>query len=271
MKRLILFFTVLACAANMAAVTKKDTIRRSFTVGAEGRSVEVDSVFGSITVTAHSSQTVEMVANQNFEADDDAAMQNALRDVKLEITQTGNAVRIYVDGPFRDRHGHGDLRYRPEYDFELRVPAETALKLRTVTDGSISVTGVDGDFQVNNVNGRIDMKDVAGSGSAVTVNGPVHASFRKLPSGALKFKTVNGEVEASFPAGLNADAHAKTMNGDLYTDYEVTMLANKPVALEAHGTRRSWRADRGGNIRIGSGGADLTLETLNGDVRILKH
>lgn len=271
MKRLILFCAVLACAANLAAVTKKDTIRRSFSLGAEGRSVEVDSVFGSITVTAHAGSTVEMVANQNFTADDDAALQNALRDVKLNITQTGNAVRIYVDGPFRDCHDHGDVHYRPEYDFELRVPAETALKLRTVTDGSISVTGVEGALDVRNVNGRIDMKDVAGSGSAVTVNGPVHASFRKPPSGALKFKTVNGEVEASFPAGLNANAHAKTMNGDLYTDYGVTMLANKPVVLESHGSRRSWRADRGGNIRIGAGGPDLTLETLNGDVRILKR
>lgn len=274
MKRAILFLSVLACAGSLLAVTKKDTIRRTFTVGSTDNRVEVDSVFGSITVTAHSGQTVEMVANQKFEADDDAALQNALRDVKLDLTQTGNTVRIYVDGPFRDHDRRGwreDPRYRPIYDFELRVPIDTSLRLRTVTEGSISVIGVRGVFDVSNVNGRVDMKDIGGSGSAVTVNGPVHASFRQLPDGALKFKTVNGEVEISFPGGLNADAHAKTMNGDLYTDFEVTQLANKPVALEAHGSRRSWRADHGGNIRVGAGGPDLSLETLNGDIRILKH
>lgn len=267
----ILFLTF-AMAAVLPAVTKRDTARRSFTVDASGRSLEVDNLFGDIRVTAQPGNTIEMTAQQDIEAGDNASLQNALRDVKLEISQNGNAVRICVDGPFRDRHrDHWDDHYRVLYNFELRVPPETALKLKTVNDGVIAVTGVAGSFDIRNVNGRIDLKEIGGSGYATTVNGPVAASFRQIPNGPWKFKTVNGSLETSFPNGFGADVHAKTMNGDLYTDFEVTQPASKPAALESGGTRRRWRSDRGGNVRIGGGGPEFSYETLNGDIRILKR
>jgi hypothetical protein len=274
MKRTIVTLALVASAVTLGAATKKDTIRRTF-ANAAGRTVEVDNVFGSITVTAHNANTVEMVANQDFRADDDTELQQALREVRLDITETATGIRIYVDGPFRDRHDRDhrrrDQHWRPLYDFELKVPAQTALKLRTVTDGDVHVTGVSGAYEVSNVNGHVDLTDIGGAGSAVTVNGPIHATFRSLPTGDLRFKTVNGSLETTFPTGLNADAHVKTMNGDLYTDFEVTRLANKPVVMEAHGSRRSWRGDHGGSVRIGNGGPELSYETINGDVRIAKR
>ncbi len=270
MKKAIVFF---ALAVALSGATKRDTIRRTFTAGADGRSVEVDNIFGSIHVTANGGNTIEVVANQRIEADDDAALQAALRDVKLDMTQTGNALRLHVDGPFRDRHRHhwDDEHYKVAYDFELKVPAETALKLATVNDGTVSVTGVAGSFDIHNVNGRIDLKDIGGAGYATTVNGPVTATFRRLPTGACRFKTVNGTLETSFPPGFGADVRAKTMNGDLYTDFEVTQLAPKATVMETSGSQRKWRSDRGGNVRVGAGGPEFTYETLNGDIRILKR
>jgi putative adhesin len=277
MRQLVLALAAVTCAGNLLhAVTKKDTVQRTFTLpgGAAGRELQVDNIFGSITVTAHAGPTIEMVANQTIKADDDEALQNAQRDVRLDITQAGNSVKIIVDGPFRNRHGTNwdsdQLRYTVAYDFELKVPVETALKLKTVNNGGISVSGVNGSFELRNVNGRIDMKDVAGSGSAATVNGPVLASFTQAPNGPVKFKTVNGELELAVPSSLNADVSVKTMNGDLYTDFDVTQLAGKVMTMEA-GARKSWRSNRGGNLRFGAGGPEMTFDTLNGDIRILKR
>ncbi len=49
--------------------------------------------------------------------------------------------------------------------------------------GNIVVQSVDGDFDVRNVNGLIDMTDVAGSGKARTVNGPVKVLIPGIPPG----------------------------------------------------------------------------------------
>ncbi|HBY60508.1 MAG TPA: hypothetical protein DEH78_11850 [Solibacterales bacterium] len=267
----------LACVLNADAATKKDTIQRTFsTAGAAGRQVEIDNIFGSIEVVGHTGTNIEMTAEQNTSADSDAKLAEALRDVRLDITQAGNAVKVVVDGPFRQPNGSvnwsGDkYEYKVRFDFTVKVPLETALKLRTVNSGFVRVTNVAGEFDVRNVNGRIELQDVAGAGSATTVNGPVKATFTKRPEGAVKFKTVNGEVEAAFPGGLGADVKVKTFNGDTYTDFEAAALPGAGFDSEEGKGKRVWRRDRAGHMRIGGGGPELSFETLNGDIRILKR
>ncbi|MDX2150184.1 MAG: hypothetical protein SFV54_05580 [Bryobacteraceae bacterium] len=277
MKRFVTIVAVLGCAVAAEAATKRDTITRSFTTaGSAGRQLEIDNIFGSIEVVGHSGQTIEMVAEQKTSAPNDAKLAEALRDVRLDITQAGNAVKVVVDGPFRQPNGRVNWSsdrydYEVHFDFTLKVPMETALKLKTVNSGFVRVTNVVGDFEVRNVNGRIEMKDVAGAGSATTVNGPVKASFTKLPGGAVRFKTVNGELEAVFPDGLGADVSVKTFNGETYTDFDVTTLPGKGFTADERQGQRVWRRDRAGHLRIGPGGPEMNFETLNGDIRILKR
>ena len=59
------------------------------------------------------------------------------------------------------------------YDFEIKVPAATFLRLGTVNGGDIRVENTTGDFDVGNVNGGIEMREVAGSGLVHTVNGKI--------------------------------------------------------------------------------------------------
>ena len=63
--------------------------------------------------------------------------------------------------------------YDVHFDFTIRVPRDVALRLCTINGGDVIVNGTRGDFDVDNVNGLIEMRGVAGSGSAHTVNGPV--------------------------------------------------------------------------------------------------
>jgi hypothetical protein len=58
------------------------------------------------------------------------------------------------------------------------------------------------------------------------------------------------------------------MNGGLYTDFAVTAL---PVAVSQPEQRNGkfvWKSNRMTGVRIGSGGPELTFETLNGNVLI---
>jgi DUF4097 and DUF4098 domain-containing protein YvlB len=133
------------------------------------------------------------------------------------------------------------------------------------------VQDVAGDFSVHNVNGGIDMKNIAGSGVAKTVNGPVKVSFRENPREKSDFATINGNVELYFVRGLSGDFRFKTMNGAVYSDFDMTSLPAQPVSTEKHGNKFVFRSDRFTGGRVGSGGPEIKAENLNGDIRILER
>ena len=145
------------------------------------------------------------------------------------------------------------------------------LDLRTVNGGDVRVEKSDGDFQLRNVNGAIEMSDAGGSGSVKTVNGGIKVSFRQNPKAPCSFKTVNGEIAAYFQPNLSADFRLKTLNGDAYTDYELAALPGILPAAGQQGLRHIYRTDRQVRLRSGSGGPEHEFETLNGAIRILKR
>jgi DUF4097 and DUF4098 domain-containing protein YvlB len=123
------------------------------------------------------------------------------------------------------------------YDFEIKVPAATMLRLATINGGEVRVDNTTGDFDVANVNGGIEMNEVAGSGPVHTVNGRISVVFSKNPTKDSSFKSVNGTIEASFRPGLSADVRVKTFNGHAYTDFDATPLPSltpSPSAARAN-------------------------------------
>jgi DUF4097 and DUF4098 domain-containing protein YvlB len=155
------------------------------------------------------------------------------------------------------------------YDFTIRVPRDAALRLCTINGDDVIVSGTEGDFDVTNVNGLIDMRGVGGSGRAHTVNGPVSVTFTANPKQPSSFKTVNGNVDVQFPDGLSADFAMKTMNGGLFTDFDVQPLVNQGVpAGERRNGKFVYRVNEFTRVRVASGGPEFRFETLNGNVRV---
>src|SRR5262249_14690657 len=125
--------------------------------------IELDNVSGAIHVASTSGRSVEMTANKTIRGESQARIADAKRDVKLDISDKAETVRIYVDGPFRCSCGDGrdgwrssgarwsDPGYQVNIDFDLRVPDGTKLRLRTVNGGDITVDRTTGDFEVENV------------------------------------------------------------------------------------------------------------------------
>ena len=262
---------ILALAACAALPGQK--LERTFP-GAQR--VEVDNVWGSIRVTGYEGRDAQLSAVRTIKADTDEQRRRAEEEVRLDMTEREGTVRLYVDGPFRCQCRHGeegwrdrdDLRYQVRYDFELRVPAGAALRLRTVNEGEIVVENTSGDYDLQNINGRIEMREVAGSGRVRSVNRPVRVVFRRNPAAASEFTSVNGEVELQFQPGLAADFRVKTLNGRVYCDFAVNPLAPRPAAAERREGRFVYRADRYTGVRVGAGGPEIKLETINGTIRI---
>jgi DUF4097 and DUF4098 domain-containing protein YvlB len=157
-----------------------------------------------------------------------------------------------------------------KHDFAIQVPRDTRLRLCTVNGDEIVVDGTRGDFELDDVNGRIVMAGVRGSGRARTVNGAIVARFAEQPRGESEFKTTNGDVIVGFPADLAANLRLKTFRGGLFTDFDVQALPQPVPVAERRGGRFVYRSNQFTVVRAGLGGPELTFETFNGSVRVLR-
>jgi hypothetical protein len=256
---------------------EQETIRKSFNLGGAHKTLNVDNVIGSIEVVGGASDQVQLVVNKTIRAESKESMEAAKKEVTLDITDQPELLRFYVNGPFRCKCNdgcegqHGERGYSVRMDFQLQVPRNIDLTLKTVNGGHVDVRGVSGKFQVHNVNGPIEMRDIAGSGKAVTVNGGVKVAFRENPRENSDFSTINGNVELQFVRGLSADFRFKTMNGGVYSDYAMTMLPARASSPQRRNGKFVFHADRFTGGRVGSGGPEIKAQNLNGDIRVLER
>lgn len=272
----ILPFTL---AAQKLSDVEKEEIRKTFQLNSNGKMkrLVVSNLNGSISVTKSETNSVELFAVRTNRAKNKSKMDDAKELVKLEIEEKENTLSILVDAPWNRSDGSMNYRgsefygFEVSFDFELKVPDNMKLFLKTVNDGDITVKQFSGEFYLENVNGAIEMSEVSGSGSATTVNGNVSVSFVKNPEDDCNFQTVNGEIETEFPTNFSGEIKLKTFNGEMFTDFDFKSIQQKMAAQTSKKHKKVYRKDDYNLITIGNGGPQLTFETLNGDIRILKN
>jgi len=275
---LALIGTANAQRSSRYDVVEESAITRTLSFAAGGgRTLDVRNINGFVHVEATNDAAVQMSIRKVIRAETRDDVAEAERDVRLDFRD--GAPR--VDARVSDRRGHvcGEesndrddrwdrVHYDVKFDFTIRVPRDVALRLCTINGGDVIVNGTRGDFDVTNVNGLIDMRQIAGSGRAHTVNGPVSVTFTANPTQASSFKTVNGNVDVSFPDGLGADFAMKTFNGGLFTDFDGQPIAS---AAQTGGERKNGRilhrANEYTGVLVSNGRPEITFETLNGNVR----
>ncbi|MBI2681155.1 MAG: hypothetical protein HYX25_09145 [Candidatus Solibacter usitatus] len=261
---------------NRFDVEEKESTQHTYPRAA---TVDVDNFDGSITVTGSNTGDIQVVVNKTIRAESKEKIQEAKRDVKLDVSQSDSALHLYVDGPYRCHCGDGFMNFRGSrhygyevsYEFILKVPRETNLHLRTVNHGDISVKNTSGTFDVDNVNGGVEMLEVAGSGHAYALNRPLKVTFTKNPQANSYFGSLNGLVEVAFQPDLNADLRMKTFNGNFYTDFEVTPLPALPSTQERRNGKFVYRSNEFTGVRVGRGGPEIKFDAFNRDVRIIRR
>jgi DUF4097 and DUF4098 domain-containing protein YvlB len=278
---LVVLATVL-CAAGAAQgplhEERKESRRLQFS-GQGVRTLDVRAVNGTIRVTGDGGADVRLEATMAFDAETKEALGMAQKNVTVEGREEGATVTIAVrdaaaptcgeQRDWRQPAWWDRRRYDAEVTLTIQVPRDVRVRLCTVNGGEAVVDGTQGDFDVSNVNGRIVLKGMGGSGRASTVNGTIDAVFDAAPRAESLFKTVNGDITVTLPRDLAAELRIKTMRGGIYTDFDTV---EQPVEREPSrrpGQPRFVYRRRGfTDYRVGKGGPELTFETLNGEVRI---
>jgi len=262
------------------AIRKEEPVQRTLHFAGSGpHTLEVRTISGDIRVEAYDGADVIMIATRSTSAESSADFEAAQRDVTLDVADGADTIKVvarYIDGETcgEEIHHQRDRDwpdYQVRYDFTIRVPRDTRLVLCTINEGHLNVKGTRADFVLRSVNGPIDMADMGGSGEATTVNGAVKGSFSAPPRGDSVFRTVNGSIVLTMPPSFAADLKLKTFNGGLYTDFDAQPTAARVAPIpERKGKQTIYQVNPFAMVRIGKGGPEVTMDTLNGDVRILR-
>src|SRR5689334_8307306 len=95
---LLLIATTATAQSSRYSVQDKETIQRTLEFSGSGtRMIELDNLSGSIKVTGTNGRAVEMTAEKTIRAESQDRVADAKRDVKLDITDHAETVRVYVD------------------------------------------------------------------------------------------------------------------------------------------------------------------------------
>lgn len=269
---LIILFLLFAVAAAAEESTRK--IENTFDGAIR---LEIENVNGPIRVVGDKVAAIRVTVTETFRADSAEKLEQGKREVRLDMTQQGSTARLYVDGPFRCNCGEGrrgsvNFRRNPGYKFhhaiEVRVPAGTALDLRTINEGEIRVDNVAGDFDIENINGGVTLEEMSGSGRAYALNGKLRATFRSNPKGNSYFGSLNGDVDVFFQPGLSADMWVKTFNGAIYSDFPYAALPAPAAESRREGGKFVYKTNRFTGVRVGQGGPEIKLDGFNGTIRV---
>jgi hypothetical protein len=160
--------------------------------------------------------------------------------------------------PTLSRHKGGDYSYCAKIDYEVTVPAGTALRLNTIS-GDLDLGGLNGAVTAKTISGDVRSTDLTGPLTLRTVSGDVKLS--NLGRSPVDATSISGNVDVSWPATQGADLNLKTISGEVYADPAVTFSNLKErtyVGYELHGN-------------LGSGGPLVTLHSVSGDVFFRKQ
>jgi hypothetical protein len=224
-----------------------------------GRTIEIKGINGDVRAEASQGNEVEVTAIKKGRRSDPKSVE--IRIVEHEGGVTICAVYPNIDSrrPNTCEPGEGGHMSTSDNDvevaFNVRVPHGVRFSGRTV-NGGIETGALGDDVDARTVNGSIKVS-AAGIARANTVNGSITASLGRSDwSGELDFKTVNGTITLDLPSNTSAEVKAETLNGDISTDFPLTILG------------RVSRRHLNGTIGSGGGGRELSLKTVNGNIRL---
>jgi DUF4097 and DUF4098 domain-containing protein YvlB len=143
---------------------------------------------------------------------------------------------------------------------EVRVEGAKGKVTVSSVNEKVVVADVSGDITAESINGAITMTGMdSKSVDASTVNGDIVYEGRLSDGGHYSFGTHNGNVALGVPESVNATFSIRTYRGSFSTD------------LPLQGVNRA-DLERGKRVTtaLGTGSADVSLETFGGSIRLRK-
>lgn len=219
----------------------------------KGQTIEIKTVNGEIRAEPADGDEVQVRATKHWRRSDPD-------EVTIEVIEHDGGVTICTRYPgAENRCGVGESGRMNVHnndvsvDYVVRVPRGVKFAGRAV-NGGVEANEMRGDVFASSVNGSIEVSS-SGAVEANTVNGSIRARMGVARwRDEMRFRTVNGRIDLTVPEDTGAEVTASTVNGDISTDL--------PLRVQGRfGPKRMTGT-------IGAGGGKLSLETVNGGIRL---
>jgi DUF4097 and DUF4098 domain-containing protein YvlB len=255
-------------APSLQAQAGADRITVPLTDPTRPATVRASLLNGGITVKG--SDTKEVVVESRVRGREERDAPDSKQGMRrLHISTTG----LTVEEENNQVRVSADSMSRP-IDLTITVPRQTSLRLRATNDGDITVSGVEGELDVNNTNGEVTLTNVSGSAVAHALNGKVLVTFDRVSQKPMAFSSLNGDIDVTFPADLKANISLKSDNGDVYSDFDVQLQAGAPqqITEDSRGKGGKYRVRIDKTVRgsINGGGPEIQFTNFNGSIYIRK-
>lgn len=247
---------------DIAAGKAQDEWTRTYPVAAAGR-LEIINVNGRITAEATDGPAVEVRAERSAKAATDEGARDLLRRIEMREELGEGRIRVEVRPPRTSGpSGH-------EIKWTIKVPHGVAVDLRTI-NGGVNMNGLQGDIRARSTNGGITGTAIAATAvDAAVTNGGVEIELAKaVTSGTFELEAVNGGVSLSLPSESKVDIAARCVNGGISVDGLDVQVSGEDQARERKGLEFAKTFRRRMDGQLNGGGARISMETVNGGVKI---
>jgi len=236
-----------------ASASVSTTEEMTFEVNADAR-ISLENINGDIRITGGTGDNVHLVATKK------AGKQEFLDELKIVVDADRDYVRIET------RHPKGEGGWfnwgsdsSGSVSYVLEVPASINLDTISTVNGEVEITSVFGQVKAETVNGSLEAVGLEGDVNFDTVNGSIRVEFNHMGAGQrVTADAVNGKIIVVLPADASARIEAETVNGSI----DASDFGLEPekgfVGRDLSGV-------------IGSGDARISLDTVNGSIKIQKR
>jgi hypothetical protein len=253
-KRAIGSFKALAASAillagvfciSLPAFSADQIFEQTYPLPAGGRFL-LANVTGSVRVDGWDRDEVEVRAVKIAKNDPGDVAQ-----VTIEVESEPGEVFVHTRYP----KGEGA---EVAVEYHVYVPSRVLLSNVETVNGSVLVNGVEGGGDLRSVNGNVEVVKSSGRFSAKTTNGNVRLELSQLRDGSpMSLETVNGSVVLGLPSTAGANLTVLNLNGEFSSEL--------PVTSTRLTTTRGFRA------KLGVGGGEISVRTVNGGVHLLRE
>ena len=227
-----------------------DEVEKSFKVESNS-SLRLDNVNGSVDIIAWKKNEIKVTAVITANDQDD-------RDrITIEMEQSSRGVDVKTR--YSKQSGWGNS-HSGKVDYTVMVPFGARLPSIELVNGSLTIKNVEGEIDAELVNGAIVATGLAGDSEISSVNGSINVKYKDSVSqlNRINLETVNGSVKLYLPDEISASVNVETVHGSIKNDFGLKAEKNMFVGHTLHGD-------------IGSGKVSISIDSVNGSVKILKN
>ena len=208
-----------------------------------GWSLKFENPKGSIKVTGYPGQTILVEAIPRYPDNDISTP----AELTLGHEVLGKEVVIHASQGIKT------------VDYQIKVPREMALQLRSKDNGVVEVINIRGKIEVDNTNGHIILDNIRGSAVLNSVYGNISARFKTvLENAPMMMSTLEGDVILALPGDVKARLKMKSVHGSITTDL--------PYEMETKENTLDWDV-----AQLNGGGPEYILRSYNGHIHIEKY